>query len=48
MIALKINAKCEGKLTCTFKNDMRNLVDLHRLKNSNFIFESKIAELNQN
>ena len=48
MIALKINAKCEEKLTCTFKNDMRNLVDLHRLKNSNFIFESKIAELNQN
>ena len=31
-MALKIDAKFEGKLTCAFKNDMRNLADLHRLK----------------
>ena len=34
------------KLTCAFKNDMKNLVDFR--KNSDFIFESKMAELNQN
>ena len=27
---------------------MRNLANLHRMKNSDFILESKIAELNQN
>ena len=48
MIALNIDAKSEGKLTCAFKNDMRNLAKFHRLKNSDFIFESKMAELNQN
>ena len=48
MIALKIDAKCEGNLTCTFKNDMRNLTNFHRLKNNIFILESKMAELNQN
>ena len=47
LMALKIDAKFEGKLTCAFKNDMRNLVNFHRLKNSNFILESKMAELNQ-
>ena len=31
-MALKIDAKFEGKLTCAFKNDMRNLANLHRLK----------------
>ena len=36
---MKIDAKFEGKLTCTVKNDMRNL--------TNFILESKMAELNQ-
>ena len=40
--------KSEGKLTCPFKNDMRNLGNFHRLKNNGFILESKIAELNQN
>ena len=45
---LKIYAKLEGKLTCAFKNDMRNSASFHRLKNSNFILESKMAELNQN
>ena len=48
MIALKIDAKFEGKLTCAFKNDMRNLANFHRLKNSDFILESKMVELNQN
>ena len=47
-MALKIDAKFEGKLTCAFKNDMRNLVNFHRLKNSDFMLESKMAELNQN
>ena len=47
-MALKIDAKLEGKLTCAFKNDMRKLADFHRLKNSGFILESKMAELNQN
>ena len=26
-MTLKIDAKFEGKLTCSFKNDMRNLVN---------------------
>ena len=46
-MALKIDAKFEGKLTCAFRNDMRNLVNFHRLKNNNFILESKVPELNQ-
>ena len=28
--ALKIDRKCEGKLTCAFKNDMRNLENFHQ------------------
>ena len=47
-MTLKIDAKFEGKLTCAFQNDMRNLANFHRLKNSDFILESKMAELNQN
>ena len=47
-MALKIDAKFEGKLTCSLENDMRNLANFHRLKNSDFILESKIAGLNQN
>ena len=47
-MTLKIDAKFEGKLTCTFQNYMRNLANFHRLKNSDFILESKLAELNQN
>ena len=47
-MALNIDGKFEGKLTCAFKNDMRNLANFHRLKNSDFILESKMAELNQN
>ena len=47
-MALKVDAKYEEKLTCAFKNDMRNLTNFHKLKNSDFILESKMAELNQN
>ena len=47
-MALNIDAKFEGKLTCAFKNDMKNLANFHRLKNSNFILENKMVELNQN
>ena len=47
-MALKIDAKFEKKLTCAFKKEMRNLENFHRLKNSDFILESKIVELNQN
>ena len=31
-MALKIDAEFEGKVTCAFKNDMRNLSNMHRLK----------------
>ena len=44
---LKIDAKFEGKLTCAFENDMRNLANFHKLKNSDFILETKMTELNQ-
>ena len=48
MIALKIDGKLERKLTCAFKNNLRNLANFHWLKNINFILESEIAELNLN
>ena len=52
MFELKKNRGVEfdgnEKQTCAFKNDMRNLANFHRLKNSNFILESKLVELNQN
>ena len=35
-------------LTCAFKNDLRNLANFHRLKNRDFVLESKTMELNQN
>ena len=47
-ITLKIDAKLERNLTCAFQHHMRNLANFHRLKNSNFILESKMAKLNQN
>ena len=47
-MTLEIVAKFEDKLTCAFKNEMRNLANFHWLKNSDFILESKMAELNQN
>ena len=46
-MTLKNDAKFEGKTTCAFKND-RNFANLYWLKNSNFILESKMSELNQN
>ena len=46
-MALKIDAKFEGKLNSAFKNDMKNLANFHRLKNSDFSLERKMAELNQ-
>ena len=45
---LKIDAKFEGKLTCAFKNDIRNWENFHRLKNSDYVFERKMVDLNQN
>ena len=40
-MALKSDEKFEGKPTCAFKNDMKNLAIFHRLKNNDFILESK-------
>ena len=47
-MAVGTDARFEGKLTCALKNDMKNLANFHRLKNSDFILESKMKELNQN
>ena len=47
-MSLRSDAKFEGKVTCAFKNDMRNLANVHRLKNSDFILQSKMMKLNQN
>ena len=41
-MALNIDAKFEGKLTCAFKDDMKNLATFHRLRNSDFILECKM------
>ena len=46
-MALETDAKLKGKLTCAFKIDMRVLANFQRLKNSDFILESKMAELKQ-
>ena len=48
LMSLKIRVKFQGKLTCAFKKDMRNLENFHSLKDSNFILERKMAELNKN
>ena len=45
-MALRLDAKFEGKLTCAFENDMKNLGNFQRLRNSNFILEGKMAKLN--
>ena len=37
LMALKIDVKFEGKLTCAFKINMKNLANFHRLKNRNSI-----------
>ena len=39
-MTLKIDVKLEEKLTCAFQNDMRNLANFHKLKNSDFILGS--------
>ena len=31
-MALKVDEKFKGKVTCVFKNDMKNLANMHRLK----------------
>ena len=48
LIALTIGAKCFGKLPFFFKNDKKNLTNFRRMKNSDFILENKLVELNQN
>ena len=48
LVALKIDAKFEGKLTFAFQNGMRNLGNFHSLKNNDIILQSKMTELNQN
>ena len=47
-MTLKSDAKFQENLTWGLKNDMRSLENFRRLKNSDFILESKMAELNQN
>ena len=47
-MALKTNAEFEGKLTCTFKSDRKNLENFLQAENSDFILRNKTAELNQN
>ena len=47
-MALKTDAKFEGKPTYAFKNVMRDLSNFYKLKNSNFNLESNMAELNKN
>ena len=34
-MALKTDAKFKGKVTCAFKNDIRNLTNIHKLKYMN-------------
>ena len=45
---LNIVAEFEGKLTCALENDMRNLKNFDRLKNSNFILKRIMIESNKN
>ena len=47
-MALNIDAKFEQKLTYALKKDLRNLANFCRRFHSDLIFESKMAELNQN
>ena len=37
-MALKLDANFKGKVTYAFKNDMRNLANIHRLKQMNSKF----------
>ena len=45
---LNFDARFEGKLTCAFRNDIKNLANFQSRKNSDLILERKMAELNQN
>ena len=47
-MTLKIDSKFKAQLICASKNDRKNLANFHKLKNNDFILESKMAELNQN
>ena len=47
-MTLKIDGKFAGKLSCACKIDMGNLANFHRLRNGDFISESKMLQLNQN
>ena len=42
------NLQFKGKLTCAFKNNMKNVANIYRLEKRNSVLESKIAELNKN
>ena len=48
VMTMKIDAKVKRKVTCAFQKDVRNLANFQKLKNKDFILESKTAELNQN
>ena len=43
LMALKVDAKFEGKQTCALQNDTRNLANFHRLKNRNFVLEIEMT-----
>ena len=45
---LNFDARFEGKLTCAFRNDIKNLANFQSRKNSDLILECKMVELNQN
>ena len=47
-MTMRSDAKFEEKLTRGLEKGSRNLANFHRLKNSDFILESKSGELNQN
>ena len=46
-MALKIDPKFKGKVTCDFKNDMRNLANMHRLKQINNKFNTTFYTFNR-
>ena len=46
-MALNIDAKFEGKLTCTFQNDMKNQANFYSQAEKQQ-FKIKMAELNKN
>ena len=47
-MTLKGDAKFEEKLNRAFKNYTRSLPNFLKLKNSDFILENQMAELNKN